>query len=137
MVSVGEVLRDSGTLPKTIDVGLHVMVRFNQYMRPHGDMRTQYAPVDIAHVEKVRRIFSEGYVFECEVLTTDHVSMTITHPEAGDIACVVCANDPTVTTKLNEMVERFDFDFAADQVRRMLSDDESDDIDDTDDISED
>jgi len=83
------------------------MIPFTQYKLPDG-RRVEISierPTSVA--EKARQIIDAGYVFECEVLTTGDVSLTITDPEEGDLAFQVCANGEAVPGAVDRLVEEF------------------------------
>lgn len=59
-------------------------VIFTQYLRPHGRTRTVWVPVTPEVKAHADALTADGYVFECEELTTGHVSLTVEHPKERD-----------------------------------------------------
>ena len=53
-------------------------IPFTQYLLPNGRRKEVTIEVDQDVAEKARELIAEGLAFECEVLTTGHVSLTIT-----------------------------------------------------------
>ena len=68
-------------------------IQFTQYLRPDG--RTK--PVSIDRPKSIedmaREISRKGYKFEVEVLSTLEVSVTVTHPDDGDVFIRIYPND--------------------------------------------
>ena len=89
-----------------------VGVPFTQYTLPHGAMRDVITHVPAAMFEKVQSILDAGYVFECEVLSTGIVSLTITDRDVDDFICVLAHNNRDVLTKVQQMIADFDVDKA-------------------------
>lgn len=88
------------------------MIPFVQFLRPDGRERehrggfVRPAPIE----EEARRLIARGLRFECEVLTTGDVSLTIADPSKGiDVACELVENGPGV----EEAVDRLITDYAA------------------------
>ena len=52
-------------------------IPFTQYKLPHGARIEVSINRPEAIAEKAKRIIEAGYRFECEILTTGHVSFTI------------------------------------------------------------
>lgn len=96
-------------------------IPFTQYLLPDGRKR----PVEIEVADDVgeiaRGLINQGLLFECEVLTTGHVSLTITDPEDGDLDIRVRDNGPGIREAVEEMVRGFDLEAA----RAALADEES------------
>jgi len=82
-------------------------IPFTQYLLPHGRRREETTERP-AEIEALAQAFIDsGGAFECEVLTTGHVSLTAVHEldgERQDIAIRVCANGPVVLEKVDELV---------------------------------
>ena len=82
-------------------------IPFTQYLRPNG----LKVPMSIncrANVEeKAQRIIKNGYRFECEVLTTGEVSLTITNDEDGDVAIKVVLNSLSVPIAVESLIAEF------------------------------
>jgi hypothetical protein len=84
------------------------MIPFTQYLRPDGERRA--VEIDMPpKVEAMAKTFIEfGGYFECEELTTGHVSLTACHPdcEAGDCAIEVVPNGPEVPDAVDRLVKQ-------------------------------
>lgn len=84
-------------------------IPFTQYLRP-GTSFTGCKPVAIDrpdHVaDKAKQIIAAGYRFECEILTTGEVSLTITDDEA-DHAIEVVPNGPGMGEAVDRLVLGF------------------------------
>lgn len=87
-------------------------IPFTQYIRPHG--RAVPVSIEVADdiAAKAQTIMSRGLCFECEVLNTGEVSLTITDPEEGDLDIRVLPNGPGI----REGVEALIRDFGAESV---------------------
>jgi hypothetical protein len=84
-----------------------VGIPFTQYVLPHGERRDQwiYRPDDIEAL--AQQFIDAGGRYECEVLTTGHVSLTAVHEidgEEQDIAIEVCGNGPDVPVRVDKLV---------------------------------
>lgn len=83
-------------------------IPFTQYMLPHG----RKVPVSIEVADdvagKADELIAQGICFECEVLTTGQVSLTITDPELGDLDIHVRQNGPGIREAVEDMVRKFD-----------------------------
>lgn len=81
-------------------------INFTQFMRPNG------RPVNVSidrpkHIANLaERLIQCGYGFECEHLSTGHVSLTIVD-EKGDQDIEVVNNGPDVPRAIDRMIERF------------------------------
>jgi hypothetical protein len=83
-------------------------VPFTQYLRPYG-RRTEVA-IDLnpETEAKALEILAAGYVFECEELTTGHVSFTIHDPrKQEDVAIQLGANGPEVPSLVTKLIMGF------------------------------
>lgn len=81
------------------------MIPFTQYLRPDG-RRTAVEidrPDDIE--QRARRFIEAGGRFECEHLTTGHVSLTAVWKDE-DAAIEVVANGPEVPAAVDRLVVR-------------------------------
>lgn len=90
-------------------------IRLTQYVLPDGRKQTVYAPVPEDVYKKAQAITELGHRFECEVLSTGDVSLTITgyDEDAGeyqDLAVKICPNGPGVQKTLNSMIMEFNVD---------------------------
>lgn len=84
------------------------MIEFTQYVLPHGRKRAQYISMPLDICKMAEEIQANGYVFECEVLTTGQVSLTITDPqEEYDVDIMIVDNGPDVVTAVETLIERF------------------------------
>ena len=84
-------------------------IPFTQYLRPDG--RTRDVDIEMpAEIEQLAQIFiRRGGKYECEELTTGHVSLTAVHLVDGeyqDIAIQVCENGPEVPACVEKLVRR-------------------------------
>lgn len=81
-------------------------IPFTQYLRPDGRTVpvTINRPDDIAVLAEFIR--EHGFRFECEHLSTGHVSLTIAGPD-DDADIAVVANGPEVPLAIDQMVVRF------------------------------
>ena len=81
-------------------------IAFTQYMRPDG----RKAAVTIDRPDEIaalaNRITERGFRFECEHLSTGHVSLTIAGRD-DDVDIEVVANGPDVPVAIDRMVKRF------------------------------
>lgn len=83
-------------------------IPFTQYMLPNGRRQETSIEVDADVATKARELIAEGLCFECEVLTTGSVSLTITDPEEGDLDIRIHANGPGIREAVEDMVREFD-----------------------------
>jgi hypothetical protein len=83
-------------------------VAFTQYLRPNGravDVSIE-RPDEISNLAD--KIVSRGYRFECEHLTTGHISVTIANPKKDiDEDIEVINNGPEVPIAIDRMIKRF------------------------------
>ncbi len=82
-------------------------IEFTEFMLPNGKRR----PVNIDRPDqiedKARKIVEAGYVFECEVLRTGMISLTVADPhEDRDVEIVLVPNGPQVPVGVDTLVER-------------------------------
>lgn len=83
-------------------------IPFTQFVPPHGKRRqTSIEVADDVH-EKAMALIADGLTFECEVLSTGDVSMTITDPENGDLDIRIRPNGPGIREAVEDMVRKFD-----------------------------
>lgn len=84
-------------------------IPFTQFSLPKGERRAISIMVAPAAAAKAQTIIAAGFTFECEVLRSGNVSLTITHPEKGDLAIRVRRNDRrSIVAAVEEMVRDFD-----------------------------
>jgi hypothetical protein len=87
------------------------MIPFTQYLRPNGRQRevSISRPADIE--AKAQRIIDAGFRFEIEELGVPeplpNVSMTITHPQRGDVAIELCRNGHAVPKTVDKLITEF------------------------------
>jgi hypothetical protein len=82
-------------------------IPFTQYMRPDG--RTEQVDFecdDEAVALKADQIIAAGFRFECEVLTSNEVSLTISDGD-DDLAGELCQNGPEVPIAIARLVLGF------------------------------
>lgn len=84
------------------------IIPFTQYMLPNGRKVETSIEVDRDVADKAHSLIIEGLRFECEVLTTGDVSLTITDPEVGDLDIRIVSNGPGVREAVEELVREFD-----------------------------
>ena len=89
-------------------------IEFTQYLRPHGRRVQVFIERPDHVVSKACLIRAAGYRFECEHLTTGHVSLTISDDD-GDYAMQVVQNGPSVPEVIDRMI--LGFDLSAESVR--------------------
>ena len=84
-------------------------IPFTQYLLPNGQRRAQQIdrPADIESLAE--KFIASGGRYECEVLTTGHVSFTAVKeidPDDGpqDVVIEVCENGPAVETAVDRVV---------------------------------
>ena len=84
---------------------LKLSIPFTQYVRPKGYKRIMRFDVlgDLAVAAK--KVMDAGLQFECEVLSTDEVSLTVMDDDIDeDIAIEVVPNGPEVTKAVNRLI---------------------------------
>ncbi len=84
-----------------------VAIPFTQYIAPNGQRRETGIEVSPAYAEKADTIIARGLAFECELLSTGQVSLTITDPEEGDLDIRVVPNGPGVREAVEDLISRF------------------------------
>lgn len=82
-------------------------VNFTQFLRPDGRKKTTAISMPDNVADKADAIVAAGYRFECELLTTGHVSFTISDND-GDYAIKVIPNGPGVAATVTALVMGFD-----------------------------
>lgn len=82
------------------------VIHFTQFLLPDGRRNPIeiWRPASIA--DKADAIRDAGFRFECEVLSTGHVSLTITDDEM-DRAIEIVANGPGVLAAVDRLIEGF------------------------------
>lgn len=93
-----------------------MLIPFTQLLRPDG--RKQSVTVACSHnpelCKKATEILARGFVFECELLTTGQVSLTIATQEE-DVAIEICSNNEQVYVALNKLISNFNLETKHDQ----------------------
>lgn len=81
-------------------------IPFTQFLRPDGRQRVALInrPDEVA--EQAERIIAAGYHFECEELSTGHVSFAVSNGD-GDHDIEVCLNGPGVPVFVDRLIIRF------------------------------
>lgn len=83
-------------------------IPFTQYVLPDGRQKPVSIEVACDVAEKAASIIASGLRFECEILRTGHVSLTIHDPDEGDdVAIKVLPNGPGITEAVEAMVRGF------------------------------
>ena len=77
-------------------------VPFTQYVLPWGEKRSLEIEVSADAAAMAREVIASGLSFECEILSTDEISLTAMHPDDGDVAIEIVPNGPG----MREAVER-------------------------------
>ena len=81
-------------------------IPFTQYLRPDGRKKEGGFDRPQEIYDRAMKIIEKGHVFEIEVLTTGHVSITISNGKE-DVAIELCKNGPEVLTTVDELVNKF------------------------------
>lgn len=82
-------------------------IPFTQFILPNGKRRSTSIEVSDDAAAKALQLIERGLVFECEILSTGSVSVTITDPEEGDLDIRIVANGPGVREAIEAMVLGF------------------------------
>lgn len=93
-------------------------IRFTQYMRPNGRPEDIYIGRSKEIEDKAREIREAGFEFECEVLMSGEVSLTIAGKNS-DAAIEVVFNGPQVPEAVDRMIRNFDI---ADALKKQEED---------------
>ena len=83
-------------------------IPFTQYIAPTGRPKQVSIEVQDCVADKAETIIKRGFAFECEVLSTGQVSLTVTDPDEGDLDIEVVSNGPGVREAVERMINRFD-----------------------------
>lgn len=95
-----------GAYTNNTDDAPFAAIPFTQYLKPNG-RRADVSIERPAHIASMAdRIFDRGYRFECEVLSTGQVSLTIADYE-GDHDIELCNNGIEVPAAVDRLVTRF------------------------------
>lgn len=80
-------------------------IPFTQYLRPFGEPRPVSFEAPDELLGLAQQVIDRGYRFECEELTTGHVSLTVHDPSTGeDVGIQVVPNGPEVTGAVEALV---------------------------------
>lgn len=82
-------------------------LEFTQYLQPDGRKKQVVTMVSEEIHIMAEAIIEAGNRFECEVLRTSQVSLTITNDEFGDVAFEVVPNGPAVPEAIERMIRRY------------------------------
>lgn len=80
--------------------------KLTQYMRPDGRQQAVETELPVEVLGAYKHMENFGCRLECEVLRTGEVSVTVTHPDMGDIDISVNPNGPEVHEGLVRMLNR-------------------------------
>jgi len=84
---------------------LKLSIPFTQYLKPDGRKRMMRFGVLGESAVAARKVLDAGLQFECEILTTDEVSLTVFDDEIEeDIAIEVCPNGPDVDAAIVRLI---------------------------------
>lgn len=81
-----------------------ITVPFTQYVRPNGRKREVSIEVNDTLAPMVQAIIAKGLRFECEVLSTGVISLSISNGEE-DITGVLVDNGPGVRLAVERMIQ--------------------------------
>ena len=84
-------------------------IQFTQYLRPNGTPVPQWIIVPDEVADRADKIIAAGLRFECELLTTGQVSLTITS-DKSDVDIRVVQNGPGVPAAVHSLVMNFDME---------------------------
>lgn len=83
-------------------------IPFTQYLMPDGEQRAIWMPDRSTEVnKKAQQIIDALFRFECEVLSTGHVSLTVSD-DFGDYSTRVVRNSPGVALEVDKLILEFD-----------------------------
>lgn len=86
-------------------------IPFTQFMRPNGRAVEVSIERPAGIAAKAEALIAKGYHFECEVLTTCEISLTIANDD-GDLDIEVVSNGPDVPLGVDRLIERNSAAFA-------------------------
>ncbi len=84
-----------------------ISIPFTQYILPDGRKVSTTIHCHANVEEKAKQIIDRGFRFECEILTTGEVSLTITNDEDGDVAIKIVPNSPAVRSAVESLIKEF------------------------------
>ncbi len=83
-------------------------IPFTQFLMPNGDRRQVFFDCDPAQDSKVMRLIEAYVSFECEVLSTGEVSLTVEFEmpdgENETLAHEICPNGPEVEKAVEKLI---------------------------------
>jgi len=87
------------------------MIPFTQYLLPNGRKRDETIERSPEIEALAQKFIDSGGRYECEILTTGHVSLTavktIDEDEGPqDVEIIICANGPGIGEKVDELVRK-------------------------------
>lgn len=89
-------------------------IYFTQYLFPDGRKKLVSIEAPDHIVKAADAIIGRGFRFECEILSTDHVSVTISDDD-DDYAIELCQNDESVHKAVERLITSFDLSKAIKQ----------------------
>lgn len=89
----------------------YTAIPFTQYLLPRGERRAVHVYRPYAIAARAKQILALGYTFECEVLTTSQVSLSITGKNT-DVYIEIVNNGPEVLAAVDRLVMAFDGEVA-------------------------
>ena len=91
---IRETMSPMGTIP------------FTQYLRPDGRKTRVYVKRPMPIAARAQLIIEKGHRFECEMLQTGDVSVTVFDlDKEEDVAIRICANGPEVLDAVDSIIE--------------------------------
>ncbi len=84
-------------------------IPFTQYVLPNGRRREESIERPAEIEELAQRFIASGGRFECEILTTGHVSLTAVKEiddEPQDVEIVLCQNGPGILDAVDRLVRQ-------------------------------
>ncbi len=79
-------------------------LEFTQHLLPNGRQQKIYTKLSQELYDKAQRVIACGYRFEAEILTTGQVSVTVSHPEHGDVDILIIANGPGIKGAVQQLL---------------------------------
>jgi hypothetical protein len=82
-------------------------IKFTQFLMPDGRPISVSIARPLPIADLADAIVARGFRFECEVLHTREISLTITNDDDGDVAIEIAPNNSDVPLAVDRMVEKF------------------------------
>lgn len=84
-------------------------IPFTQFILPNGRRKEVLIDRPQPIYDKAMLIINAGYRFECEILMSGTVSLTITtdDDDIGDVAIKLCPNNIAVLASIDAMINEF------------------------------